>query len=137
MRVKYWILKNKRVHEVPLLEWARWLETSHKERIIAKTKVGKKEVSPVFMGLVYFLVSNISISFFAFLFIFVIDLFRHRLVRDDLLVSRFCELLLEESPVLEECVSGFDHAVRGVQRDILAPHHAPCEFDSAPELFLP
>ncbi len=51
MKLKHWILKNKRVHEADLLTWARWLETHGKERLIAKTKVGRKEVSTVFIGI--------------------------------------------------------------------------------------
>ena len=45
-----YILKNKEpVLETDLLKWASWFETA--DRIVAKTKVGKQEVSTVFLGL--------------------------------------------------------------------------------------
>ena len=51
MRLEHWILKNKRVVKTDLLTWARWLESARKERIVAKTKVGRKNVSTVFIGI--------------------------------------------------------------------------------------
>jgi len=51
MKLKHYILKNKRVYEADLLTWARWLDDHRKDRRVAKTKVGRKEVSTVFIGL--------------------------------------------------------------------------------------
>ena len=51
MKNEYYILKNKEVTEVPMMEWAMWLEENRKERIVGKDKIGKKTVSTVFIGL--------------------------------------------------------------------------------------
>jgi len=39
------------VVEPDLLTWARWFETAHEERIVARTEVGDVMVSTVFLGL--------------------------------------------------------------------------------------
>ena len=39
------------VQQPDALAWSQWFETSHEERIVAKTYIGDVEVSTVFLGL--------------------------------------------------------------------------------------
>ena len=45
----HYILEGKEVKAVDLLTWARWFETA--DRVVAKTSIGKAEVSTVFLGM--------------------------------------------------------------------------------------
>ena len=45
----YYILEGKEVKAVDLLIWAKWFETE--DRVVAKTSIGKAEVSTVFLGM--------------------------------------------------------------------------------------
>jgi hypothetical protein len=55
MTSKHYIIKNKKVLEVPLMEWATWFESPEgmKERVIKQDRVGDLFVSTVFLGLDY------------------------------------------------------------------------------------
>ena len=51
MSGQWMLIDGKAVPATDLIEWARWIETGHKERVVAKTQVGDGEVSTVFLGL--------------------------------------------------------------------------------------
>ena len=51
MKDGYWILEGKKVKEASdMLEWGQWFQDHRKDRTIANTKVGKDNVSTVFIG---------------------------------------------------------------------------------------
>lgn len=51
MNDKYILDGKKAILEPNLLKWGEWFEKSREQKIVAKTKVGKQEVSTVFLGL--------------------------------------------------------------------------------------
>jgi hypothetical protein len=50
-KTKYILDEHKNVIPATLLEWAEYLESHHKERIVAKDKIDGHMVSTVFLGL--------------------------------------------------------------------------------------
>lgn len=49
--MSHYILNGKTPVPADLMTWAKWLEASRDERVVAKTKVGTSLISTVFLGL--------------------------------------------------------------------------------------
>jgi len=55
---KYILVDGEPVYEPELLTWARWFETSAKERIVAQDTIGDTLVSTVFLGINHSLITG-------------------------------------------------------------------------------